>query len=92
MNESYVALSIRDTSNVLSSCKLIIGRHLTAVFLNSTTEKISSDETLQLVDTVIRGNFDWQGNFDRLCSFVKGATVPIHKCLFAASAFMEIND
>ena len=35
---------------------------------------------------------DRRGNFDRLGSFVKGARVPIHECLFLASAFMEIKD
>ena len=43
-------------------------------------------------NTVKQGNFDWRGNFDRSGSFVKVATVPIRKCLFVASAFMEIND
>ena len=33
-----------------------------------------------------------RGNFDPQCNFVKGATVMIQKCLFVASAFMEIND
>ena len=47
---------------------------------------------LFLFITVKRGNFDWQGNFDRLGSFVKAATVPIQECLFIASTFMEIND
>ena len=39
-----------------------------------------------------QSNIDWWDNFDRLCSFVKGAMVPIQKCLFVASTFMEIND
>ena len=39
-----------------------------------------------------QGNFDRWGNFDRLSSFVKGAMGQIQKCLFVASAFMEIND
>ena len=39
-----------------------------------------------------QGNIDRWGNFDRLCFFVKGAMVPIQKCLFVASAFMEINN
>ena len=42
--------------------------------------------------TVKRGNFDRRGNFDPSGSFVKVVTVPIQKCLFVASAFMEIND
>ena len=32
-----------------------------------------------------------RGNFDRSGSFVKGATVLIHKRLFVASAFIESN-
>ena len=38
------------------------------------------------------GNFDQWGNFDWSGSFVKDATVPSRKCLFMASAFMEMND
>ena len=52
------------------------------------------EHTLWMVPkgTVKWSNFDRQGNFDRSGSFVKVATVPIQKCLFVASAFMEIND
>ena len=41
---------------------------------------------------VKRGNFYSQDNFDHSGSFVNGAMVRIHKCLYVASAFMEIND
>ena len=44
------------------------------------------------LSTMKQGNFDRQDTFDRSGSFVKGATVLIQKCLFVASAFMEIND
>ena len=39
-----------------------------------------------------RSNFDRRGNFYRLGSLVKGATLPIQKCLSVASVFIEIND
>ena len=42
--------------------------------------------------TVKWGNLDQRGDFDQSGSFVKDATVPSHKCLFVACAFMEMND
>ena len=42
--------------------------------------------------TVKRGNLDRRGNFDQSGSFVKDATVLNRERIFAASAFMEMND
>ena len=67
---------------------LLVCQVLSACFVSQT----SMDDSGHKGNTVKWDNFDRRGNFDRLGSFIKDATVPSCKCLFVACAFMEMND